>query len=74
MKLDLLLEYKGAPALIAWARETSLGVYMGVRFLRKSRTSRVSQDGRRELLRFPVAGMENASGRKFRSIPSHPSH
>jgi len=54
VKLDLLLEYQGTPTLIAWARETNLGVYMGVRFSSAVENLSCFQDGRREWLRFPM--------------------
>jgi hypothetical protein len=54
MKVDLYLEYQGALVLIAWARETSLGVYMGVRFSPEVENASYFKDGRRELLRFPM--------------------
>jgi len=54
MKLDLYLEYQGALVLIAWARETSLGVYMGVRFSPEVENASYFKDGRRQLLRFPM--------------------
>jgi len=53
MKLDLLLEYRDGTVLIAWARETSLGVYMGVRFSPGVENTSYFKDGRRQLLHFP---------------------
>jgi hypothetical protein len=54
MKLDLFLERQGALVLIAWARETTLGVYMGVRFSPEVENASYFKDGQRELLRFPM--------------------
>jgi len=54
MKLDLYLEYQGGLVLIAWARETSLGVYMGVRFSPEVENASYFKDGRRQLSRFPM--------------------
>ena len=54
MKVDLYLEYRGAPVQIAWAREPSLGVYMGVRFSPDVENASYFRDGQRQLLRFPM--------------------
>ena len=54
MKVDLYLEYRGAPVQIAWARETNLGVYMGVRFSPDVENASYFRDGKRQLLRFPM--------------------
>ena len=54
MKLDLFLEYRGAAVLIAWARETAFGVYMGARFSPEVENASYFRDGQRELLRFPM--------------------
>jgi hypothetical protein len=54
MKLDLYLEQRGRLILIAWARETSLGVYMGVRFSPEVENASYFRDGQRQLLRFPM--------------------
>jgi len=54
MKLDLYLERHGALVLIAWARETSFGVYMGVRFSPEVENLSYFKDGQRQLLRFPM--------------------
>ena len=54
MKLDLFLEHpEGGRVLVAWARETNLGVYMGVRFSPAVENVSYFQDGLRQLLRFP---------------------
>src|SRR5271156_5026685 len=54
MKVDLYLEYRSAPVQIAWARETNLGVYMGVRFSPEVENMSYFRDGKRQLLRFPM--------------------
>jgi hypothetical protein len=54
MKLDLCLEYQGALVLIAWARETNLGVYMGARFSPEVENASYFKDGQRQLLQFPL--------------------
>jgi hypothetical protein len=54
MKLDLYLEHQGRPVLIAWARETGFGVYMGVRFSPEVENVSYFKDGQRQLLRFPM--------------------
>jgi hypothetical protein len=54
MKVDLYLEYRSAPVQIAWARETNLGVYIGVRFSPEVENASYFRDGRRQLLRFPM--------------------
>jgi len=62
MKHNLLLEYRDDLILIAWARETPLGVYMGVRFSPGVENASYFRDGRRQLLRFPLT----ANGKRKR--------
>jgi hypothetical protein len=54
MKLNLLFESRDSLVLIAWARETSLGIYMGVRFSPSVENFSYFSDGQRQLLRFPM--------------------
>lgn len=62
MKLDLYLELRGVPVLIAWARETNSGVYIGVRFSPEVENFSYFKDGQRQLLRFPM--MANGKRRR----------
>jgi len=66
MKLDLYLERQGGLVLIAWARETVFGVYMGVRFSPEVENASYFKDGQLQLLRFPL--MANGK-RKREEIP-----
>jgi len=54
MKVDLYLKQAGGLVIIAWARETNLGVYMGVRFSPEVENTSYFKDGERQLLRFPM--------------------
>ena len=69
MKLDLLLEHQGGRVLFAWARETSLGVYMGVRFSPGVENASYFKDGQRQLLRFPLTP---GGKRKREEVPLDP--